>query len=150
MGYTAARNRKVSTKFLGYDPMVRKHPQVMRFLWRTHVQGCLKRRLDNLITIDEYETFTKKCCHYCGMPPLNKTKYKHYANMKYNGIDRIDNALPYVLGNLVPCCKLCNAMKSSLSEASFLIHILTIASHTVGSAALAACATLNQPIAEAR
>lgn len=42
-------------------------------------------------------------CRYCGLvaSPLN-------------GIDRVDNAIGYTIGNVVPCCSQCNKAKSSM------------------------------------
>jgi len=130
--YVAARNRRVSTKFLAHDPSVRKYPVAMRNIWRTHVQGCLKRKLANNITIDEYAAFTKMPCHFCGSPPTNLSKYRGCPNIAYNGIDRLDNSKPYDAANVVSCCKLCNAMKSSLSAIEFFTHVMKISKHISG------------------
>jgi hypothetical protein len=46
-------------------------------------------------------------CSYCGGD----------ANI---GIDRIDSSVPYQLGNVVPCCTICNLMKSVDSCQQFL------------------------------
>ncbi len=48
-------------------------------------------------------------CHYCGgtLPEVGC------------GIDRQDNKLGYVLGNVVPCCESCNEKKGSLEGIGF-------------------------------
>jgi 5-methylcytosine-specific restriction endonuclease McrA len=61
----------------------------------------------------------RRRCTYCGIDstmlyalniqnPRNKSRYEAI------GVDRIDNGRPYDLYNLVPCCPLCNQIKSQL------------------------------------
>lgn len=47
----------------------------------------------------------------------------------YSGIDRVDSAKSYNAENCVPCCKVCNYMKRSLSRSEFLSHIAMINAH---------------------
>jgi hypothetical protein len=49
--------------------------------------------------------------------------------VKVHSIDRVDNSLGYVIGNCVPCCKLCNSMKSNLPKKTFLDHSKRIVKH---------------------
>src|ERR1700722_17552573 len=50
-------------------------------------------------------------CHYCGQPP----ELAHLSGRDYlyccNGIDRNENDIGYIPGNVVPCCKMCNKAK---------------------------------------
>lgn len=61
----------------------------------------------------------RRRCVYCGIDqaqlyaldilnPRNGSRYEAI------GVDRVDNDQPYVLSNLVPCCPLCNQIKSQL------------------------------------
>lgn len=52
-------------------------------------------------------------CHYCGIK-------------NSNGIDRVDSNFGYTKENVVPCCKICNIMKMSLTYDSFLKYISKI------------------------
>lgn len=93
-----------------------------------------------------FETFIKlsqEPCFYCGSPPSNK--FNQYINSSgkikqkiseewadqswflYNGLDRIDSTLPHIETNIVPCCKICNYAKRSLSLNEFRrwVHRLT-------------------------
>ena len=45
------------------------------------------------------------------------------GDFTYNGIDRVDNALGYTTGNVVPCCKQCNHAKSDMPYADFMAWI---------------------------
>lgn len=57
----------------------------------------------------------QKECYYCGIDIPNI------------GIDRVDNAIGYVIGNVQPCCTVCNMMKRSMSEEMFIEHCKRVA-----------------------
>lgn len=62
-------------------------------------------------------------CHYCGIEEqdifdLGVVNVRTKKVMESIGVDRIDNAQPYSLENLVLCCPPCNAIKSSILTAS--------------------------------
>ena len=42
------------------------------------------------------------------------------------GLDRIDSDLGYQLGNIVPCCGVCNMMKNNLSYDEFFKKVYQI------------------------
>lgn len=61
---------------------------------------------------DEYAKAHFVCnCYYCGDPPS-------FENL--NGIDRVDNSMGYIEGNIVPCCTTCNMRKGKMSEDEFI------------------------------
>ena len=49
-------------------------------------------------------------CHYCGYKPSGK----------FSGIDRVNNNLGYVEGNVVSCCAWCNRAKGRFSVEAFM------------------------------
>ena len=124
-----SNSRRVSTRGLAFDYRLNRYAQAWRYLWRVHVQSCLRRGLENRLTPDEFVILCKQPCRYCGSPPNNWTKQKRSREVLYNGIDRVDNQKPYANENLVACCKLCNSMKSSLTVTAFLSHIGRIVTH---------------------
>lgn len=73
---------------------------------------------------------TTQECYLCGAPPSQA--YRHDKNpahsepFYYNGIDRVDNSMGYVSGNLYACCKTCNYAKGQLTLEQFLIHVAQI------------------------
>lgn len=77
-------------------------------------RGSPKRGYDMTLTFEEFKNIVSKSCKYCG------------ENIKIIGIDRIDNNIGYILENCVPCCKICNIMKSTLSLEEFISHIKKI------------------------
>ena len=87
------------------------------------------KQLEFNITFDEYEKIVKNPCHYCGIIQDRGTE-------QFNGIDRVNNTIGYILDNCVSCCKMCNYMKKSLSRDVFVNrveHILTFNKHINGN-----------------
>lgn len=85
-----------------------------------------KRTFD--LTKAEFLELTSSNCYICGAEP--SSKYRHSFKLKtfavpyiYNGIDRVDNALGYEMGNVLACCKQCNRTKSNHSLLDFLQYI---------------------------
>lgn len=68
---------------------------------------------------EEFRALVTANCTYCGFPPrhIKRTKISTFT---YNGIDRIDNAVGYVPGNVETCCADCNNAKGKRSKAEFL------------------------------
>lgn len=65
-----------------------------------------------------------KDCYYCGSKPSNTKKSKtNRGDFHYNGIDRVDNTKDYTEDNVVPCCCICNRMKSDIKYSDFIMHI---------------------------
>ena len=58
-------------------------------------------------------------CDYCCKPPMNRA-VELGDIFYYNGIDRVDNSKGYVENNVVPCCKVCNRAKDTMSRDEFL------------------------------
>ena len=89
-----------------------------------------------------------KNCYYCDFPPrlneqwkrtyLNNAKTRNspidleFADKKViftNGIDRVNNKLGYLLGNVVACCNACNVSKMERTESEFEEWALRLADH---------------------
>ena len=80
---------------------------------------------------NDFITFIKKDCFYCGSEPLNvkKSRSTKKLHLNYNGLDRIDSSIGYKKDNVVPCCKICNYMKRSMSQSDFYKHIKMVINH---------------------
>jgi hypothetical protein len=88
-------------------------------------RSALDRCLDFSLSRAEFTHLIQGSCEYCGNK--NSKNVKVYGGyFSCNGIDRVDSTIGYVLGNCVPCCKICNWMKSSLSLEDFKNHIAKI------------------------
>ena len=102
-------------------------------LRRVYRTGALKRGRSFDLTEEEFRALTSAACHYCGGEPASVFRASKGYNGTYvcNGIDRVDNAQGYSLGNCVTCCKACNRMKYQMSDADFIAHCLKVVQHSV-------------------
>lgn len=100
----------------------------IKSVFRSYRHRCKKRNIEWNISFEVFYSLVLSECAICGKKPSNKSKRKDIVNCfsLYNGIDRIDNAIGYVEGNVRACCKLCNAMKSNLKEKVFKKHLIRI------------------------
>ena len=74
------------------------------------------------LTRDEVERLIGLDCFYCGSPPSNTKITKNTVEpLRYNGIDRLDNAAGYERANTVPCCRICNRAKETLPVDEFSV-----------------------------
>ena len=92
-------------------------------------QGSAKTRgLLFDINIEDFEKLILKNCHYCGKPPSRRKLFKIHEDIItiYNGVDRVDNTIGYLIENCVPCCTMCNMMKNKYSLEHFMDHITSI------------------------
>lgn len=92
-------------------------------------QGAIVRNLDWKISKDRFAKLSKQNCHYCGAEPSQIYGKNHNGTYVYNGIDRVDNSIGYIIENCVPCCGVCNRMKHSMPVNKFLNHIKNIYKH---------------------
>jgi hypothetical protein len=74
--------------------------------YQTYKSNAKKRNKKFNITRDEFCEYVGKKCFYCGEISV--------------GIDRVDNSLGYVKGNMVPACETCNHMKWNLTKDQFI------------------------------
>jgi hypothetical protein len=81
---------------------------------------CAKiRNIGFELTREEFEQIVLQGCYYCGESKEGEVV----------GIDRVDSTRQYLLENCVPCCKICNFMKGTLSVSTFINHSHKIANH---------------------
>lgn len=67
------------------------------------VTKAIARDVPFLLNFDEWSELVEQECAYCAgaLEPQGI------------GLDRLDNSLGYVLGNVVPCCAECNRIRSN-------------------------------------
>lgn len=89
------------------------------------ISGYKKNAAKRGMTFDLTEEHAKQImlrpCAYCGRQP-KQVLGKNFTSgsFTYNGIDRIDSTKSYVIGNVVPCCGICNRAKHSMSYSEFM------------------------------
>lgn len=79
--------------------------------------AAINRGYEFEIDLEKFEEIVKMKCYFC------KIKDKKYLN----GIDRLNNDFGYTEGNIVPCCTICNNMKNTLNESTFILMCAHIA-----------------------
>jgi len=90
-----------------------------RSIYVKYRTGARKRNLNFDLSFDDAVKIITSNCHYCGIEPSNVYS-KSYYDVKYNGMDRVDNSLGYDSQNVVPCCKICNISKNNRDKDDFL------------------------------
>lgn len=105
----------------------RSIPAFNRLYNGAYKNRAIKSGLIFEISEEEFKDLTQQNCHYCGLPPssLKKTTYKGRENKMpsrymYNGLDRINSRMGYTLDNVVPCCRICNHAKHTMSYETFV------------------------------
>lgn len=79
------------------------------------------------ISREEFDRLISGFCHYCGVPPRDRRLAE--KELKFNGIDRLDNKRGYEIDNLVSCCDTCNKAKLAMSVDEFRNWIVRVAKH---------------------
>ena len=81
------------------------------------------------LTLKQFKEIISQNCYYCKEIPKQVSKNGHkkiseetreYSSYIYNGIDRKDNTLGYILENCLPCCRICNRAKSDMPYEDFM------------------------------
>ena len=102
------------TEKYGLKPEDYEYLKKLKRSYNVYKHCAKKRGISWDLTVDVFSKYWRKNCHYCG----NK--------IKTIGIDRIDSFLGYIPDNIVPCCKICNQMKSNMGLNKFYNHIAKI------------------------
>ena len=103
-------------------------------LFRSYIIKSKKRGIFFDLTKDYFLSITSKDCNYCGSKPSQEVRCKKNSiPYIYNGIDRQNSDIGYIVGNCVPCCKKCNYAKQSMNVDSFVDWIKKVYNHFVAS-----------------
>ena len=128
----------MSKKKLKPSPNAKMHPKVASAKTVFSNNGYAKEDL----SFDDFYTLSQQPCYYCNAKPLQtKNRFlepsytiKYGVNdynlinctFIYNGLDRIDSNKPHSKENCVPCCKVCNYAKLTMSVAEFKTWVISI------------------------
>lgn len=84
--------------------------------YTSYKRGAKRRGYQFKLTKEEFKEIITQPCIYCGAVLVNEKKKKgSNGTFKYTGIDRYDNTKGYTIDNCVPCCKVCNRIKTNMS-----------------------------------
>lgn len=103
-------------------------------LWN-RVKKNLRAKPGSTLTKEQWFNIVITDCAYCGRPPSNlmRAVVDHAFDFMYNGVDRIDSSLPYVIENVQAACWPCNRMKGNMSHDEFLTHVELIQNYCSGN-----------------
>lgn len=90
-------------------------------LLASYKKSASERGIEWSISNKKFFMLVSSTCTYCGTPPDKERKPNKGVNggFMYSGIDRIENSIGYVEGNVTSCCWNCNRAKGTLSVAEF-------------------------------
>jgi hypothetical protein len=85
------------------------------------------RKLEFSLSDDQFKEMILKNCYWCDSEPsiFRKTGF---AELIHGGVDRLNPMEGYTPTNCVPCCQICNWMKSNMTAEGFMDQISKIAS----------------------
>jgi len=84
-------------------------------LFLTSRANASHRGYDFSLTFEQYSEILTQPCFYCKNPHGNKNTRNNKTEdvyFYYNGVDRINNDVGYIVGNVRPACGNCNRAKS--------------------------------------
>lgn len=134
--------KKESTKSCGclvvvLNPLPKGETGFNTLYNRYKVKQGKDRNLSFLLSKEEFKKLVLSSCFYCGQIPSNiitpvtKGKISDFAwkngKFTYNGLDRLNNKLGYILNNCVPCCKPCNYAKNTMTFEEFKMWAMNVA-----------------------
>lgn len=97
-------------------------------MYHSYKSNAVYRSLLFTLTKEQFEHIVQQPCHYCGALPANvATVPWNTDRYVYGGIDRVDNTQGYVTQNVVPCCKVCNLAKKTMTVEEFFTWIKRVA-----------------------
>jgi len=112
------------------DELGAKHKFLIQCRW-----NAKKRGIEFSLSDEEAIKLISLNCHYCGQEPspcvYTYSKEKVAKHFNRNGIDRVDNSVGYVSGNVVACCATCNHAKKAHSAEEFLAWARRVVNHNV-------------------
>ena len=84
-------------------------------IMRTYIRNAneMGRLFD--LTEEQFKNIIFRNCFYCNSKPSNRAISMGKGRVRYNGVDRVDNAKGYVIENCVPCCRKCNNAKHHIN-----------------------------------
>jgi hypothetical protein len=75
---------------------------------------------ENFMTYEEYFNLIQQPCFFCGRTP---------EQCNGMGVDRIDNTLGHVSGNLQPCCGEHNIFRGAMTVENFIASCILVANN---------------------
>jgi len=94
-------------------------------IFHAYCFGAKSRKFEMKLSIRQIRHIVHMQCFYCHGDLSN---YDKASKFRYMGIDRVDSAMHYTPGNVLPACKMCNFAKSNASLANFVTWLRRLGS----------------------
>lgn len=109
---------------LGLGESARNH------VYSTYKKSAKQRDIEFNLSFDEFLNIIVKPCIYCGDFLSNKlSKPSMNGYFEYTGIDRYENSIGYTKDNSVPCCRVCNRVKTDMDIDTLFNHLIKMISN---------------------
>lgn len=126
-GYSACQHCTFNyQKILKEEKSLNDTLYTFKDVYREYIKKSKARDLDFHLTLEQATELFKSNCFYCDNLPSNNRRRASGNTINYQGIDRIDNSIGYLVDNVVPCCKYCNSFKMDRSYDDFIKHVKKI------------------------
>ena len=89
--------------------MPHNYKEALSSKYKSYKWSAHRRKIDFQLKEDEAINLLSSNCFYCGIKPSQETFHKEI--FYYNGIDRVNNEIGYIIDNCVSCCGQCNRAK---------------------------------------
>jgi hypothetical protein len=95
--------------------------------------STIKRNMEFQLNKDQFRELINGNCYICGNPPSKILRYpkKYRGEYIWNGIDRVDNSIGYIISNCKSCCERCNKAKNAMSLEEFKSFVLRAYNHLI-------------------
>jgi len=109
-----------------------------KYLYNNCKRGGNLRNHTFELLFNDFVNIISQDCYYCGDKPQRSSNkllvsrgHINEPPLYYNGVDRQNSEIGYVISNCVSCCGKCNYMKHILSEDDFYFQIEKIYNHSI-------------------
>lgn len=93
-------------------------------------KNAKRRNIPFNLTLEEVKHIVHQPCYYCGAIESDTFSNTNRSyQIKHNGMDRIDSTKGYEIKNIVPCCKVCNFAKHTMTQNEFYDWIKRVSNH---------------------
>lgn len=113
------RKKAINAKSIKGKYLKRMHRKI-HHIYTRYKLSAKYRNFEFDLTPDDFRKFRQSDCYFCG------------DKLRRIGVDRLDNEKGYTKNNCVPCCTICNRMKTNHTEIFFLNHLEKIQVHMRG------------------
>jgi hypothetical protein len=101
-------------------------------LFSEYKDRARKKGFEFELTKEDFKKLIFQNCSYCGAEPHSIKKNAHNnGDCVYNGIDRMNNKLGYIMSNVVTACEDCNKGKRMMTKDEFLQWIKRIYNYSI-------------------